>query len=135
MSDDPHGLWAAFHDDPFGEKDGLPPAWGLADWLEEQGDLASAEAARWMWLNRRTPFYAAYLKKYDWWDADRAAPCFSGKDDHSDIPGAVFAALSGGEPGGHTLQRPDRPRYRSYTSFRDAVADLGRALVSVGAAP
>jgi hypothetical protein len=66
----------------------------LADWYEDSGRADLAGCLRWMVNHKKRPYHGS-SKVFTWFNADTVEPGLG--DPESDIPGAVYQLLSGGE--------------------------------------
>jgi uncharacterized protein (TIGR02996 family) len=84
----------------------------LADWFEEAGRQAVADAVRWMVARRKRP-YRSTSGAYHWFNAGRVT---TASDPESDLPDAVYQLLQGKE--GLELI------FRDYDNLRQAEEDF-----------
>jgi hypothetical protein len=87
----------------------------LADWYEDAGQQAVAEALRWMVRERKRP-YSAQGRSYHWFNAVRVS---TDSDSESDLPEPLYLQLTAREGLGTV--------FRDYTSLREAEEDFYRA--------
>jgi len=112
-------LWKVFES---GQTD-LLTASALADYCEEQGDLLTAYAVRWMQRNGKRVISSGgdYEHKWGWFDHSfYGSTTPEGMAD--ELPKSLFVRLKAEKtPGSNGC-------FRQYKTCRDAVTDLGLAL-------
>jgi uncharacterized protein (TIGR02996 family) len=89
-----------------------PEDWALrsvfADWCDDNGKPEVAEALRWMVKNHKRP-HSSSTESFTWFNADTIGKGLG--DPESDIPGAYYKLLQGGQ---------ESANHKSYPSLRAA---------------
>src|SRR5947209_4312189 len=89
-----------------------PDDWALrsvfADWCEDNGQPGVAACLHWMVKHHKRP-HSSSDQSFTWFNADEIGPDLG--DPESDIPGAIYARLQGGQESAH---------HKSFPSLRQA---------------